>query len=718
MRFIFSLLVGLLFFLNSEKAGAVELFCPSDVWVNCNAEIWDLSIYGNAYYIKNGIQYDAGSPSVVYDLTSCNTGVIYRTWSIEDQYWNWISCTQTIHVSGGNFNNTHIYWPHQDLHLYGCSTSTHPNDLPYGYSYPEYAYVSCSHVGTSFKDQTFIFGPDCKKILRKWTLIDWCNYGSGSGQGIFTYTQVIKVSNTETPVLSCPKTIEVDATECDSMYVNTGMVSVEGMSCTGDYAIYHDSEFADLQGADASGTYPIGSYTVDYLVEYACGREMVCRTEIIVHDKKPAVPYCYATLNVSLMGQDTDGDGAFDDGMVEIWAKDLDVASYHPCNNGPLKFSFSSDPDDGFRIFTCEEVGPNVLQMWVTDILGNQSYCVVTVNVQNNAASIPDCIYEDPGNMPALSGTITDESDNLLENVVVYVKDKHPIYDYEMEYDTVNEFTIVDSFYNQTNALVYVYEMTTTIKEIKLDSSEFYNVMYLESNKRGVYGSDDVLYYRDYKINAFKEGDMSRVDEQDLSLLIGHIDESAPFQNPYSYLAADINEDGYIDQEDVSLLEELLSGDEDEWPNERQWVFYNRKSMYAMSDRPHEDGLDQTVEILNFENLGHELDFVGVLKGDIDKHEISDSGKALNLNNTTHAKSELNRVFPNPFAEELYIESSADGAVHIMVFDTNGHKVFDQKMAKNPGIIKLRSANEWESGSYMYQIITDEEKVSGKLIKI
>lgn len=723
MRLFFPSLLCILFFTNISSVKAIELYCPPDVWVNCNAEIWDLSIYGSAYYIKNGQQYSAGSASVVYDLTTCNTGIIYRTWTIEDQYWNLISCTQKIHVSGGSFSSYHIDWPDQNLHLYGCSTSTHPNDLPYGYGYPQYAYVSCSHIGISYKDQVFTFGPDCKKIIRKWTLIDWCNYlpNSGSNQGLFSYSQIIKLSNTDTPILSCPKKLEVDATECDSMFVDAALVSVEGMSCTGDYSIINDSPFALNNGADASGTYPIGTTQVDYLVEYACGKEKVCRTDIVVYDKKPAVPYCYSTLNVSLMPQDTDNDGQVDDGMVEIWAKDFDVNSYHPCNNGPLKFTFSSDLTDTYRILTCEDVGPNNLQMWVTDKLGNQSYCAVTLNVQNNAANIPDCEYVEEGNKYVLHGRITNEEDNYLENVVVYVKDKDPIYDYEMDYDTVNTFEVVDSFYNQSNALVYVYEMTTIVQETAIDSTPFYNVMYLNTDRNGIYGSNNVLFYRNYKINAFKEGDMTRVDQQDLDLLINHVNGSQPLSSPYSLLAADINEDMQIDEEDINLLSEIISGEEDEWPLERQWVFYNKDEFMGMSSNPlaQADPISHTVAIENFENESHELDFIGILKGDIDKYETPEEEGRATLIELKSRADLSSGVFPNPFVQELYFRTDADkGAVQLTIYNLEGKKLINQTIESTKGESKIQGAEQLEAGTYLYRIISETGEESGKVIKI
>jgi hypothetical protein len=61
--------------------------CPPDVTVNCNDELWDLSIYGNAVvYGYNGPE-PAGPPiSTEYHLNSCDVGTIVRTWVAYDYF--------------------------------------------------------------------------------------------------------------------------------------------------------------------------------------------------------------------------------------------------------------------------------------------------------------------------------------------------------------------------------------------------------------------------------------------------------------------------------------------------------------------------------------------------------------------------------------------------------------------------------------------------------
>ncbi len=407
LMFLFMFLSTTSAFANEECVDddvSFTLYCPDDLTVSCNDEIWDLSIYGNATYYYNGGWFDAGTPVVNYYLNSCNSGYITRTWTVEDYNWNLHSCTQTITVTadGSSFNESNITWPQEHITLEGCYPSTHPSQLPPGWGYPTWynGGSSCgtSNIGVAYSDQIYTISSTCKKIVRKWQVIDWCQYNPNSwygGGGLWTFYQFIKISQGDLPILTCPEDITINSNNCVNAYLDVPPLWVEGETCGGDYEITNDSPYADSNGADISGTYPIGWHYVKYTVKYGCGSKKTCTRKIKVTDNKPPTPYCYYALAVPLMGVDTDGDGEFDDGMVEIWAKDLDKGSTASCNGGPLQFSFSSDVTDTYKTFTCADVGENTVQMWVTDYDGNQSYCVVKIDVQNNGANIPNCEPEE-----------------------------------------------------------------------------------------------------------------------------------------------------------------------------------------------------------------------------------------------------------------------------------------------------------------------------------
>ncbi|MDA8692598.1 hypothetical protein N9L92_00940, partial [Saprospiraceae bacterium] len=562
MRVFLLILTCAFLSLAPSKISAFELHCPQDYNLNCSQELWDLTSYGNAYYTINYVQYDAGLPHVQYFLNSCNTGHITRTWSVKDQNWNTHSCTQTLYVQGGNFKFSDITWPLNDLHLFGCNVNTHPNNLPSSYQRPSWNYVSCSHIATSFRDQEFFFGPDCKKILRTWTLIDWCTYTGGS-KGIYTYTQTIKISRDEAPIVSCVKEVTIQSSKCDSAFVALPPVSIEGQSCIGEYVLTHDYPNG-ISTSNPSGIYPVGTTIVRYSVQYACGNEVICQTKVKVNAPGP-VPYCLADLNVVLMPIDTDLDGISDDGMVEIWAKDVNIGSYHPCNNNALQFSFSSDVNDKFRGFGCDDVGFNTVQLWVTDNKGNQSFCLVNINVQNNAGNIPDCL-PDIGASTILSGTTMDESFEPLSNVIITAKDRVPLYDYITEAVESVEYVTVDSFYNQSGALIYIYDTVVTIETVVVDSFARINVLNLYSDQNGLFSSNAIALNRNYEFTAYLADDMSYINNQDLSILANVIFGGGSFNNAYTHIAADINEDKIINIEDYYILKDLINGEEDEWP--------------------------------------------------------------------------------------------------------------------------------------------------------
>jgi len=711
MKASLSLIVGLFIAISSLSAKTFELVCPPDYYLSCGDDISNLSVFGEAYYWENNVKHSAGLSHVEYHLSSCNTGHITREWTVEDQYWNIYKCKQHIYISGGNFKASDITWPEDDLHLFGCDADVDPNSIPVEYQEPKWNYVTCSQVASSYTDQVFHFGQDCKKVLRHWTVIDWCSYKGGGTQGYFTHTQTIKISNDEPPLISCPKNIVVQATRCDSSYVSILDAAVEGESCSGSYIIKHNSIYADTI-ISPSGVYPIGKTKIRFSVEYACGSNINCETEIQVSEPGP-VPYCLAELNVVLMGMDTDLDGAVDDGMVEVWAKDLDYGSYHPCNNQPLQISFSSDVTDMVRVFTCDDVGYNTVQMWVTDQKGNQSYCLVNVNVQNNAANIPDCVA-DVGARSIMSGTISSASEEVLENVIITAKDREPIYDYVTGVEEVIEYTIIDSFYNQGGLLIHIYDTDVVLDTVVIDSIRKINVHYFYTDENGQYATNAIPIGRDYEITAYKDGHMNEVNSTDLDLLSGHVYGRRTFANPYSYLAADVNEDKVVNIEDYNILKDLVNEEEDEWPHERQWLFYTTVGMEDMTNKPLLDDLSQMQMLTDITSHGNTVSFMGILKGDISKFE--DEAAYDKMAEVDYRNSEEIEVFPNPFSEELLIKNKEESSLQIEIYNLNGKKVLSYNSSSH--IIKVATVNELVAGTYMYRITKGGIEVqAGKLLK-
>lgn len=376
---------------SNDEDVFVGITCPPDRWVDCGADIRYLDSYGSAYfkdYYGNVITLP--EPEVHRNISQCSTGYIERVWKHKSNG-KWFSCTQTIYV-GEQAQAPVIIWPREGLVLEGCNPNILPKNLPNYYNEPQYARGSCSNLLHTYKDQLFTISGGCRKIIRKWTVIDWCVYKPNAYpvQGFYEHYQTIQLINNEVPQAYETPEVEVKATSCSGAYVNVPDLVVGASSCDQDYTITNNSSYADYSGRNASGHYPAGSHTVSYTVEYGCGSISVFTQVIKVNNNLSPVPLCIASVSIALMPVDEDRDGVPENGSVLIWANDLDHKSYHPCGTD-ISFSFDAAGEQTSIEFTCTTVGFNELNLYVTDDNGNQSFCRVGIFVQNNAANIPNC---------------------------------------------------------------------------------------------------------------------------------------------------------------------------------------------------------------------------------------------------------------------------------------------------------------------------------------
>nr|MCU0348656.1 HYR domain-containing protein [Saprospiraceae bacterium] len=146
------------------------------------------------------------------NLTNCGTGFIWRTYTVTDAGGRTASCTQTITVVNSSpFNAAGIVWPF-DYTTSTCGTNLEPDDLPAGYNFPTISEDGCDLVAVTHNDQPLYTNyPACFKILRKWIVIDWCQYNPNlpGSPGYWEHVQVIKVQDVTPPVIVCPGNISV-----------------------------------------------------------------------------------------------------------------------------------------------------------------------------------------------------------------------------------------------------------------------------------------------------------------------------------------------------------------------------------------------------------------------------------------------------------------------------------------------------------------------------
>ncbi|MCC6816565.1 MAG: T9SS type A sorting domain-containing protein [Saprospiraceae bacterium] len=546
---------------------SVYIECPPSITITCKDSYTDLDKWGKAWLWENYVKKQSLIPkTVLYELNSCGIGKITRNWEYEDKHWNIHTCTQVITIIGAGipFNESDIVWP-INYEIDGCTANVDPSSLPKAYNYPSFKSKSCSQPMYSFQDMKFNISTGCMKVLRTWKVIDWCQYipNSKSNIGLWTYTQVIKVSAKDSLAkIVCPKdTTIMSRTQCDSAYVK--LDSAFGFSKCGQFSnITNNSPFSNTKGPDASGKYPVGTTTFYFYGEYGCGHQISCKVSVTVLNKVGPTPYCLNGLIIALMPVDSNRDGLPENGMVEVWAKDLDHGSFSKCGNKGLKLSFSNDTTLKSLVFTCADLGKNNVELWVTDQNGNQSFCKTYIEVQNNNAKIPNCKRDSFNNgsnsFLQLSGQLISDDSTLNENIQMSMYDLNS---FDIKENITTKILIsYDTIKTQSGTTLYI-QRNDTLVSIAKDTIGFKMTNSKSSTLNSKFIINDIAKDKDYKLlPSIELNNLNGIDIEDAIVLLRHILGINKIFEPLVKIAADINNDGKINNSDFELLYGILQG--------------------------------------------------------------------------------------------------------------------------------------------------------------
>ncbi len=566
-----------------------EIVCPTDLTVSCNFafNLDDLSVFGEVlegtspaqviiidgenvgqfgYFNDNcGAMVDETS---TYDI-DCGAGIIERTFTATDYYGQSSSCTQTITLVNDNpFLESDITWP-SNFEMNGCDTIQANPDIT---GEPTLSDQKCALVESTYEDQIFhISGGACIKILREWTVIDWCQYDPNSGEGLWTYLQEIKLKNNIAPViLSCEDQVECTYDDdCQS-----GMITITAFAnddCTDSLNLLYlwkldlddDGSIDEIgEGISFDRELDLGAHRVFWTVEDGCGNEAYCDYMIDVRDCKNPTPYCISSITTTIMNEA---------GAIDIWAIDFDFGSTDNCTaQEDLIFSFSTDLNDDRRIITCDSIENGVAQsftynLYVTDEWGNQDRCTVTFIVQDNTDWCEN-------------GTIKGK----IEGKVITHKDKN-IQDAEI--DIVASIDTFSGFEMTDESGAFKYEETPELLKYVL---------------------------RPYYNSAASGG----VTTLDLVKIQRHILGLEPFDNPYDIIVSDVNKNEKLNSSDLLTMRKMVLGIITEWPKEiPNWRFID--SSFVFEDPEDPFYYPDSIVIQHLMDTTHAANFIAMKMGDV-----------------------------------------------------------------------------------------------------
>jgi len=306
------------------------------------------------------------------------TSRVERTWTATDNSGNSSTCVQNIYLKKAGVDN--VQFP---LHRDGFAAPTldcmdDPNDLSLT-GEPMVNGITLSSGGTcqllaSHSDQVISdCGDNAIKILRTWTVIDWCT-------GEFTLNvQIIRVTDSTAPELQCPANMVVSTSGFNCLATVNLPLTTATDDCS-NVSINPSWDFGIGYGPFTG--IPQGIHLVTYTATDDCDNSSTCTMEITVVDKIIPVMVCDANTVVYLNTAGTVDVAAmaFDDGSSDNCALDRLEVSRDGINYGPAVNFDCTDADQ--LIF---------VDLRAYDLSGNYNECTVEVTVREEVAPIIAC---------------------------------------------------------------------------------------------------------------------------------------------------------------------------------------------------------------------------------------------------------------------------------------------------------------------------------------
>ena len=167
--------------------------CPSNMTLECFSDAYLSDASGVPSFIDN-CNAELQDPEYNIDIDDCGEGTVVKTFTVIDDQGLKDVCTQVFTlVNSDPFDINDIDFP-DDYEVDVClgEDALQPEFLPIPNGFPVLTSDACDMVAMSPVDQVFPTSTGGIKILRTWTVIDWCQFELSTGEGQWSMTQVIK----------------------------------------------------------------------------------------------------------------------------------------------------------------------------------------------------------------------------------------------------------------------------------------------------------------------------------------------------------------------------------------------------------------------------------------------------------------------------------------------------------------------------------------------
>ena len=658
--------------------------CAPARHTDCLDDLHDMSQMGMPELEDGCDEHNMIYKDAEYGDPSCGTGRIIRSWYFDQNHNEIVDpeehhmCDQEIYMDGQQFDPTTIKWPkhytgdwvrgvHRTKDEYGyCHEKAEQVDLGEAINCtdeielcaPEWAAVDCGLIGYNVDVDTIHAGngSSCSKIIKRWTVIDWCHYDpnqyyAGSNHtneifeavqdncdttgcianneygvyyryarveghagrdsaaivwdGYYTWEQVIKVVDETVPVIDPGVTInaDLDGSSCEgSITINkhaedSGCVSllkwdIQILNYEGEVVASHTASGSDISWEVEH--VGSGEYTVKYLVTDGCQNAATTEDQYIARDSKEPTPYCLSSVSTAVMQSD---------GTATIWASDFNLGSFDNC-----------DAKDDLR-FTLSDIHPDEDPDFIEDRASSAaSFSCADLNGESTKTiDLTMYVWDRSGNRDFCSVFFriddTDDDCNVVTDPAPTGGDVTGAGNEPSDPANPQVAALISGSI-RTAAGTMIESADIIINSALAGYPKIYNT------DSGLYAFDENPLSRNYIIKVEKDDDyLNGVSTLDLVLIQQHVLGLQSFDDPYKVIAGDTNNDNKITASDIVMLRRLILGLITELPDNSSWRFINASDEFADVNSPWPFTEQIIINELNFNMTAQ--NFIGVKVGDV-----------------------------------------------------------------------------------------------------
>jgi hypothetical protein len=625
-------------------------------------------------------------------VDNCGNGWLSRTWTVGDKCGtNKISCTQKIFTK--HRSDFEVMFP-ADLTVSCDATGDLSTNGAAGK--PMIMDDECELIGVNFTDVQYDIIPGaCYKIVRTWTVIDWCKYDpqqykrdpevivddravadpvnrycvyrklKDDGDGYITYTQIIKVVDSIPPVVTCRDTVicyfggydgngpEPAGPNCSvPSYISPYFTATD--NCTPPELIQfryeldlnNDGVIDRKSGPNVKNFTSIGAelsqgkHKLWIIASDKCGQDDTTSCFLEVKDCKKPTPYCYNGIATVIMPSS---------GEITVWATDLNSGSYDNCTKkSNLRFSFDSAGLTPSRVFKCSDVLGGVsaiipVNMYVKDEAGNVDFCSTYLLIEDGSGNIcPDIT----GTAALIAGKVMTEITEPVEHVILDIKSSNP-----------------------------------GIPAFKTDANGTYSFAGLPMN-----GNYTIIPRRD-------DDPSNGVSTIDLVLIQKHILGVQQLNSAYKVIAADVDHSNDVSVIDLVELRKLILTIYDKMPNNTSWRFVPKSFVFNDINNPWSQTFPEKIDISSITQDELKRDFIGIKIGDVNGTVVPHSLLGTEIREVNHALVFRTEDRHLKAGEEATINFTSENFKNIEGYQFSLAMKDLELIAVHSGVLKLNEGN-------------------------